>query len=191
MSVAFNKIGGFADSIVSVFQGNCEVAFQKLCDAFASIDRKLVAINESLDTLASLNIPNERLFELIAVNYTATTNIFSKSNVPIGEYRVTVGARYHFTKTSGSAYQRPYVNGVQLNGIWGTSWFIGPSNTSLLTGEHNFYLGFNSTQTAQLPNTLNAYYLNINVAGSSQVERPHHSLLRVNEAYNKITTEWN
>lgn len=133
---------------------------------------------------------NKTLVQESTVNYTTnTTGILSKTNIPDGIYKITVGADYYYQQTGANVYITPQLNNSAVPIPGGDTWEIGPRDDASVSPQ-TYMQGFSSTRIVTLGNGTNSFDLDITISGgSSFLNKPYYILEKL-ENYEEITTEW-
>lgn len=122
---------------------------------------------------------------------TSTSGILSKTSIPDGTYKLTVGADYFYSNNvDQECYIKPQVNNSDVLLPGSTPWTIGIDDDSGTSFE-NYIRGMSSTRIITLSNGINSLDLDIIITSisSATVAKPWYILEKIENA-KTITTEW-
>lgn len=118
---------------------------------------------------------------------TSTTNLLQITSLPIGRYRLVIGARgfYSHNTGSGEAIVRPRLNDVTINDAAGQTVDAGLFDATTITQAR-------LSRTILFTNSVasNTFDIDVSISGSGSVDRPYYILERISDSHEEITTEW-
>ena len=193
MTNPFKKIG--LTGAVAQFQENVRQAFTLVCDKIIPIiDAGTEEAQSEADRISALVPPNDDIYEVYHPALINTNTTFLHlNNVPSGTYDVMIGAQYFLQYADTNCVFIPYLNGVAMKtpGSTSATIYLGFRNTSLTSGDTQYFLGFQTTHRIDFPLEVNTFHIASQMTGSSYANLPRLVLKKINKPVTTITTEWN
>jgi len=122
-------------------------------------------------------------------NNTSSTGQLSKTSIPQGVYRVTVGAQQWRQAPDEACYMQPQLNNADVALSGANDWYVGYNSTGSLSGEQINVLGITSTYILSFSSASNSFDLDIVAGTNSTIFYPWWSIEKINDE-TTIASEW-